>query len=181
MLHPAEIFLDMSGEEIRRRLFLTSGASGEELCLRPEYTIPVCRAYLASNKVGRTAEYSYLGPVFVRRSRAANAPRPASRASAERTRKPQTPRSSRWRWKPRLKWALRLPRASATRDCSTACSRRSRCRASGPGVYAVASRKAGTWPPSSTGAARAQPRRRGCLPRWKPPTTPAPRRWWRIC
>ena len=64
ILHPAAIFLDMSGEEVRRRLFLTADAAGEELCLRPEYTIPVCRAYLASDKAGRVAEYSYLGPVF---------------------------------------------------------------------------------------------------------------------
>jgi ATP phosphoribosyltransferase regulatory subunit len=64
ILHPAAIFLDMSGEEVRRRLFLTSDAAGEELCLRPEYTIPVCRAYLASDKAGGIAEYSYLGPVF---------------------------------------------------------------------------------------------------------------------
>ena len=64
ILHPASIFLDMSGEEVRRRLFLTSDASGEELCLRPEYTIPVCRAYLASDRAGGVAEYSYLGPVF---------------------------------------------------------------------------------------------------------------------
>ena len=64
VLHPAAIFLDMSGEEIRGRLFLTSGGAGEELCLRPEYTIPVCRAYLASDKAGKRAEYSYLGTVF---------------------------------------------------------------------------------------------------------------------
>jgi ATP phosphoribosyltransferase regulatory subunit len=64
ILHAAAIFLDMSGEEVRRRLFLTSDAAGEELCLRPEYTIPVCRAYLSSNKAGKIAEYSYLGPVF---------------------------------------------------------------------------------------------------------------------
>jgi len=64
ILHPASVFLDMSGEAIRGRLFLTSGASGEELCLRPEYTIPVCRAYLASADAGRAAQYSYLGPVF---------------------------------------------------------------------------------------------------------------------
>ena len=64
ILHPAAIFLDMSGEEVRRRLFLTADAAGEELCLRPEYTIPVCRAYLASDKAGGIAEYSYLGPVF---------------------------------------------------------------------------------------------------------------------
>ena len=64
ILHPAAIYLDMSGEEIRRRLFLTVDAAGEELCLRPEYTIPVCRAYLASAKAGGIAEYSCLGPVF---------------------------------------------------------------------------------------------------------------------
>ena len=64
ILHPAAIFLDMSGEEVRRRLFLTADAAGEELCLRPEYTIPVCRAYLASDRAGGIAEYSYLGPVF---------------------------------------------------------------------------------------------------------------------
>ena len=64
ILHQASIFLDMSGEEIRGRLFLTADAAGRELCLRPEYTIPVCRAYLASDKVGAVAEYSYLGPVF---------------------------------------------------------------------------------------------------------------------
>jgi ATP phosphoribosyltransferase regulatory subunit len=64
ILHPAAVYLDMSGEEIHGRLFLTSGAAGEELCLRPEYTIPVCLAYLGSDKAGRTAEYSYLGPVF---------------------------------------------------------------------------------------------------------------------
>lgn len=69
ILHPAAIFLDMSGEEVRRRLFLTADAAGEELCLRPEYTIPVCRAYLASDKAGGIAEYSYLGPVFRARAR----------------------------------------------------------------------------------------------------------------
>jgi ATP phosphoribosyltransferase regulatory subunit len=64
ILHPASIFLDMSGEEIRGRLFLTADAAGAELCLRPEYTIPVCRAYLASDLAGKVAEYAYLGPVF---------------------------------------------------------------------------------------------------------------------
>jgi ATP phosphoribosyltransferase regulatory subunit len=64
ILQPASVFLDLSGEAIRGRLYLTSDASGAELCLRPEYTIPVCRAYLASGQVGRPAAYSYLGPVF---------------------------------------------------------------------------------------------------------------------
>jgi ATP phosphoribosyltransferase regulatory subunit len=64
ILQPAEPFLDLSGEDIRRSLYLTTDATGEELCLRPDLTIPVARAYLASPEVGRPAGFSYLGPVF---------------------------------------------------------------------------------------------------------------------
>jgi ATP phosphoribosyltransferase regulatory subunit len=64
ILQPAEPFLDLSGEDIRRSLYLTTDASGEELCLRPDLTIPVARDYLASPEVGRPAGFSYLGPVF---------------------------------------------------------------------------------------------------------------------
>ena len=44
ILQPAEPFLDLSGEDIRKSLYLTSDAGGEELCLRPDLTIPVARA-----------------------------------------------------------------------------------------------------------------------------------------
>ena len=64
ILQPADVFLDLSGEDIRGRLFLTADPSGAELCLRPEYTIPVCRDYLASARAGQPATFSYLGPVF---------------------------------------------------------------------------------------------------------------------
>ncbi|MGO4869236.1 MAG: ATP phosphoribosyltransferase regulatory subunit [Roseiarcus sp.] len=64
VLQPASVFLDMSGEDIRGRLYLTSDASGAELCLRPDYTVPVCLAYLGSAAAGRPAQYAYLGPVF---------------------------------------------------------------------------------------------------------------------
>jgi ATP phosphoribosyltransferase regulatory subunit len=64
LLQPASVFLDMSGEDIRGRLYLTSDASGAELCLRPDYTVPVCLAYIASPAAGRPAQYAYLGPVF---------------------------------------------------------------------------------------------------------------------
>ncbi len=47
VLQPADIFLDRSGEDIRRRTYLFSDPGGSELCLRPELTIPVCRHYLA--------------------------------------------------------------------------------------------------------------------------------------
>ncbi len=68
VLGPASVFLDFSGEEIRAALFLTSDEAGRELCLRPEYTIPVCRAYLASEAAGHPASFSYCGPVFRSRS-----------------------------------------------------------------------------------------------------------------
>jgi ATP phosphoribosyltransferase regulatory subunit len=64
ILQPAEPFLDLSGEDIRKSLYLTADASGEELCLRPDLTIPVARDYLASSRAGQPAGFSYLGPVF---------------------------------------------------------------------------------------------------------------------
>ncbi|HWL31187.1 MAG TPA: ATP phosphoribosyltransferase regulatory subunit [Xanthobacteraceae bacterium] len=68
ILQPAEPFLDLSGEGIRRSLYLTSDPGGDELCLRPDLTIPVAREYLASKKAGEVAGYCYLGPVFRYRS-----------------------------------------------------------------------------------------------------------------
>ena len=64
ILQPAEPFLDLSGEDIRARMFLTQGRAGDEWCLRPDFTIPVSRDYLASPSAGRAHGYCYLGPVF---------------------------------------------------------------------------------------------------------------------
>src|SRR5881227_1387897 len=64
ILQPAEPFLDLSGEDIRRRMYLTADRDGRELCLRPDLTIPVARAYLASAAAGEVREFCYLGPVF---------------------------------------------------------------------------------------------------------------------
>ncbi|MGH6818140.1 MAG: ATP phosphoribosyltransferase regulatory subunit [Methylovirgula sp.] len=63
ILQKPAVFFD-SGEDIRSRLYLTSDLSGAEYCLRPEYTIPVCRQYLASEAAGKPATFSYCGPVF---------------------------------------------------------------------------------------------------------------------
>ena len=43
VLQPADIFLDRSGEEIRRRTFTLTDPSGRDLCLRPDLTIPICK------------------------------------------------------------------------------------------------------------------------------------------
>jgi ATP phosphoribosyltransferase regulatory subunit len=72
VLQPAEPFLDLSGEDIRRRMFLTSDPDGRELCLRPDLTIPVSREYLSSPAAGKPAGFCYLGAVFRHREGAAS-------------------------------------------------------------------------------------------------------------
>ncbi len=63
VLQPIEPFLELSGEDIRRRIFVTQDAGGAELCLRPEFTIPICRLH-RQRADGQAADYSYGGPVF---------------------------------------------------------------------------------------------------------------------
>ncbi|MPZ59122.1 MAG: ATP phosphoribosyltransferase regulatory subunit [Rhizobiales bacterium] len=64
ILQPADPFLDLSGEDIRKRMYLTTDPSGRELCLRPDLTIPVSCDYLTSPGRGMPAGFCYLGPVF---------------------------------------------------------------------------------------------------------------------
>lgn len=63
LLQPADPFLDLSGEEMARLMFITADAEGRELCLRPDITLPVCRLYLAEGGAG-PRDFHYLGPVF---------------------------------------------------------------------------------------------------------------------
>jgi ATP phosphoribosyltransferase regulatory subunit len=64
ILQPAEPFLDLSGEDIRKRMYLTADVDGRELCLRPDLTIPVSCDYLASPQAGSAQGFCYLGPVY---------------------------------------------------------------------------------------------------------------------
>ena len=64
LIQPAEPFLDLSGEDIRQRMFLTTDRRGTELRLRPDFTIALSHDYLASAAAGRPAGFCYLGPVF---------------------------------------------------------------------------------------------------------------------
>jgi ATP phosphoribosyltransferase regulatory subunit len=64
VVHPASVFVELAGEDLRRRLYLTSAEDGTELALRPDYTIPVTLHHLAAGKASRKANYAYLGPVF---------------------------------------------------------------------------------------------------------------------
>jgi ATP phosphoribosyltransferase regulatory subunit len=63
VLQPAEIFLDRSGEEIRRRTFTLTDPSGRDLALRPDLTIPICRDAVLSNRKW-PARICYNGLVF---------------------------------------------------------------------------------------------------------------------
>jgi ATP phosphoribosyltransferase regulatory subunit len=71
VIQPAEPFLDMAGEDLRRRIFLTESETGASLCLRPEFTIPVCLRHIET-ATGTPKRYSYLGEVFRQRREGAN-------------------------------------------------------------------------------------------------------------
>lgn len=66
VLQPADPFLDMAGEDLRRRIFLTESETGATLCLRPEFTIPVCLGHIAA-QAATPRRYAYLGEVFRQR------------------------------------------------------------------------------------------------------------------
>ncbi len=66
VIQPADPFLDTAGEALRARIFLTENETGETLCLRPEFTIPVCLAHIAADG-GAARRYGYLGTVFRQR------------------------------------------------------------------------------------------------------------------
>jgi ATP phosphoribosyltransferase regulatory subunit len=63
VLQPAEIFLNRSGEEIRRRTFTLTDPTGRDLCLRPDLTIPICRQAVQANRAF-PARIAYNGLVF---------------------------------------------------------------------------------------------------------------------
>ncbi|MFT4158467.1 ATP phosphoribosyltransferase regulatory subunit [Shinella sp.] len=71
VIQPAEPFLDMAGEDLRRRIFMTESETGKSLCLRPEFTIPVCLRHIET-ATGTPRRYSYLGEVFRQRRDGAN-------------------------------------------------------------------------------------------------------------
>jgi ATP phosphoribosyltransferase regulatory subunit len=64
ILQPAAAFIDVSGEDLRRRMFLTADADGAELCLRPDLTIPTALHHIARGTPAQEAAYCYLGAVF---------------------------------------------------------------------------------------------------------------------
>lgn len=62
VLLPLALLLDLSGEAMRPRLFVVQAEGGEELALRPDFTIPVARAHIDSGAV--EGRYAYEGKAF---------------------------------------------------------------------------------------------------------------------
>ena len=48
VIQPAGLFLDVVGEELRARTYVFTDPDGEELCLRPDLTVPTCRLHLGA-------------------------------------------------------------------------------------------------------------------------------------
>ncbi len=65
LIQPADIFLDRVGEAIRGRTYVFTDMDGNELCLRPDLTIPVARLYMERHpECDVQAGYCYNGPAF---------------------------------------------------------------------------------------------------------------------
>ncbi len=65
LIQPAGVFLDVLGEALRGRTYVFTDLNGEELCLRPDLTVPTCRLYLERHATpGAEAHYCYNGPAF---------------------------------------------------------------------------------------------------------------------
>ncbi|MBV9550224.1 MAG: ATP phosphoribosyltransferase regulatory subunit, partial [Alphaproteobacteria bacterium] len=63
ILQPASLFLDRSGEEIRRRTFTLTDPAGRDLALRPDLTIPIAKR-LVKEERALPARIAYNGAVF---------------------------------------------------------------------------------------------------------------------
>ncbi|MFM9938131.1 MAG: ATP phosphoribosyltransferase regulatory subunit [Hyphomicrobiaceae bacterium] len=65
VIQPADVFLDLIGEDLRARTYVFTDPDGAELCLRPDLTIPACRLYLDRHRESTLpARYTYSGGVF---------------------------------------------------------------------------------------------------------------------
>jgi ATP phosphoribosyltransferase regulatory subunit len=64
ILQPAEVLLDLYGEDIRARAYVTSDALRGEQMLRPDFTVPVVQMHMEHG--AEPACYTYSGEVFRR-------------------------------------------------------------------------------------------------------------------
>ena len=73
ILQPADILLDLYGEDIRARAYVTNDPLRGELMLRPDFTVPIVQMHM--NDGAEPARYTYAGEVF--RAQEENIDRPS--------------------------------------------------------------------------------------------------------
>ena len=66
ILQPAETLLDLYGEDIRARAYVTDDPRMGEMMLRPDFTVPVVQAHMRDG--AEPARYCYAGPIFRKQS-----------------------------------------------------------------------------------------------------------------
>ncbi|MBU2960524.1 ATP phosphoribosyltransferase regulatory subunit [Citreicella sp. C3M06] len=64
ILQPAETLLDLYGEDIRARTYVTQDPSRGEVMLRPDFTVPVVQMHMETGAA--PSRYTYCGEVFRR-------------------------------------------------------------------------------------------------------------------
>ncbi|PYG28510.1 ATP phosphoribosyltransferase regulatory subunit [Pelagimonas varians] len=64
ILQPAGTFLDLYGEDIRTRAYVSSDPERGEVMMRPDFTVPVVQMHMDGG--ADPARYTYCGPVFRR-------------------------------------------------------------------------------------------------------------------
>ena len=62
ILLPAEVLLDLYGEDIRARAYMSTDPDRGEMMLRPDFTVPVVQAHMSDG--AEPARYTYAGEVF---------------------------------------------------------------------------------------------------------------------
>jgi len=68
ILQPAETLLDLYGEDLRARAYVTHAPALAEMMLRPDFTVPVVQAHMREG--AEPARYCYSGAVFRKQDRA---------------------------------------------------------------------------------------------------------------
>ena len=79
-LQPADVLLDLYGEDIRARAFVTRD-EGAEMMLRPDFTVPIVRLHMDAG--AEPARYVYCGPVWRRQEFGSDRPREYLQAGFE--------------------------------------------------------------------------------------------------
>jgi len=69
ILQQADTLLDLYGEDIRARAYVTSDPFNGEMMLRPDFTVPIVKKHMNDLMEDETARYAYCGKVFRRQER----------------------------------------------------------------------------------------------------------------